>query len=580
MPPGEGGRTPGRADSSAQRKTSSMRRRPTGSTERVSDSSIFALPEGELVVPARRSVTARLALTISGAIAAVMVVFGIVTYSVVSAIMSRQIDEEGVLATRIMALPAYETWRQFAGSPLQGREAEFADKGVPVAPEEQEAFLALIKRNRERIDQLFQDDQGQPSQLGKLLDAVVVNKERTLVIAGKQAVTMTPTFSEWLDGVHIQHGLYQRGEESVPSRVYTAPVKNFAGVEAGWVVVTLSEELIQEKLNRLLLYIIFLSLLFLGLGVILSYYLGGRFTAPILALIGDVKAVARGDLDHRTRAQTEDEFGVLALTFDQMTRNLKAAQDAEREHLAQRHQMTVALEIQENLFPKQLPSITGLEIDAYHDAGRAGGGDFYDFLQLKGERMGVMIAASSGRGVPAAMVTSMVRSFLIATAAVFDEPADLLRHVNRLLSPDMRRGLYVTMQLLCLDSSQKRVVIANAGHPALIRCRAATGEVDLVHSEGIALGFDRGPVFDRTLRQVVLDLEEGDRLVLVTPSVFDVANNAGEKLGEARFYGLVAREASRDSSAFVRVVAQALRKYHGSEEFEGSLSFVTLRKLG
>src|SRR5204862_183472 len=80
-----------------------------------------------------------------------------------------------------------------------------------------------------------------------------------------------------------------------------------------------------------------------------------------------------------------------------------------------------------------------------------------------------------------------------------------------------------------------------------------------IHSDGIALGFDKGPVFERTLREIELELKPGDRIVLCTPGLFGIKDSGGNELGEGRFYQLVEREAGKASGAFVKLVSHCRR---------------------
>jgi serine phosphatase RsbU (regulator of sigma subunit) len=95
--------------------------------------------------------------------------------------------------------------------------------------------------------------------------------------------------------------------------------------------------------------------------------------------------------------------------------------------------------------------------------------------------------------------------------------AYILREANALLSPDLRRGMYVTVLLAILDPRAHVLTVANAGHAPLLLVRG--GKLTAVHSEGIAMGLDKGPVFDSTLKVVRIQVQPGDRAILYTPGV-------------------------------------------------------------
>jgi serine phosphatase RsbU (regulator of sigma subunit) len=293
-----------------------------------------------------------------------------------------------------------------------------------------------------------------------------------------------------------------------------------------------------------------------------------------------MEIVASGDLAHRTVAQRQDEIGVLADAFDTMTQTLAEAQQRERETAASRHQMTVAGEVASRLFPAHLPTIAGFDLAGHHESSGTLSGDYYDVLELPGGRTGLLIGAASGTGVPAAMVMAMARSFIAAVARDEADPGAVLREVNALLSGDLRRGMYVTVLLAVLDPGAATLTLANAGHPPLLLVRAGGKSIAAVHSEGIALGFDKGPVFDHTLKVVRLELAPGDRAVLYTPGITRVTGADGSLLGESRFAALVKREAGQGAEAFVKRVAATVRKFMGEARLSEDVTLLTLGRLG
>ena len=153
----------------------------------------------------------------------------------------------------------------------------------------------------------------------------------------------------------------------------------------------------------------------------------------------------------------------------------------------------------------------------------------------------------------------------------------ILREANALLSGDLRRGMYVTVLLAVLDPQAATLTLANAGHAPLLLCRQ--GKLAPVHSEGIALGFDKGPVFDSTLKAVRLPLHPGDRVVLYTPGVTRVQGADGQPLGEERFVALVRREAAHPPQAFVARMAALVRKFRGEAPQNEGVTLLVLGRL-
>jgi sigma-B regulation protein RsbU (phosphoserine phosphatase) len=231
------------------------------------------------------------------------------------------------------------------------------------------------------------------------------------------------------------------------------------------------------------------------------------------------------------------------------------------------------------LFPTRLREVPGYDLAGHHEASGQLGGEYYDVLQMPGGRYGLLVGSASGSGVPAAMVMAMARSFLAALARSETDPGKVLREVNALLSGDLRRGMYVTVLLAVLDPGAGTLTLANAGHAPLLYCKAGGKSVAPVQSEGIALGFDKGPVFDQTLKVVRLTLKSGDRAVLFTPGVTRVTGADGSALGEGRFAAVVKREAHQPAATFVRRVAATVKKFRGDLPLSEDVTLLTLGRL-
>src|SRR5262249_60340112 len=115
-------------------------------------------------------------------------------------------------------------------------------------------------------------------------------------------------------------------------------------------------------------------------------------------------------------------------------------------------------------------------------------GDFYDFLELDARRLGILIADVSGHGVPAALIASMVKVALAAQRDHADSPAAVLAGMNEALCGRLA-GQYVTAAYLFVDSESRLIRYGAAGHPPLVRCSRADGNVHEVGHNGLSLGF-------------------------------------------------------------------------------------------
>ncbi|MFH0944349.1 MAG: SpoIIE family protein phosphatase [Planctomycetota bacterium] len=544
------------------------------------------LRDGERIRRAGLGVSVKLALAVSTAIAIFMGLFGTVLYNNLEGSLNDEIDAAGVMTARALTPPDIDIWNEFhlayAGTSYARFEREIAsgEKKIPAGAltEDQRRTADEIRDyNKKRLEKLIGGDE-------RILDVLISNPDRTRIIrlaSNRTQLDFAGRSQGSRSGVSIEYGTYTPPDgKTHRARSFVANIVNRFGNVDGKVTVVLSEEFIQRQLKDVRTKVIMLAIVFTVLGIGVAFVMGSTITSSLTALTRDVEIISKGNLDHHPRVHTKDEIGVLSRTIERMARGLKEAQEAEVDHQRQKHQLSVALEIQSSLFPEKLPEIEGYEVASHYQPGPEVGGDYYDVFTLPDGRLFLMVASASGKGIPAAMLTAMARSFTTVVSELARSPGDIFKKVNNLLSPDLRRGMYVTAVACVLDPKTGKMIVANAGHNPVIRYVAEKKGVKPLHSDGIALGFDKGPVFDRSLVELEVQLDPGDRIVLCTPGVFGISNREGTELGEANFYRLIAREGAKSSEAFVNLVAHTLEKYVEGGSIDSDITFVTVKRTG
>jgi len=322
---------------------------------------------------------------------------------------------------------------------------------------------------------------------------------------------------------------------------------------------------------------IFVAVLLVAAAVAL--WVAGSVTRPVGALIDDLRQVAKGDLRHRTKPVGPGEIQLLARAIDRMTSDLAEAQEVEIELSVREREMGLAAGVREALLPATTPLIEGYDLGAAFLSSPRFGGDFHDFIERPDGCVGLLVCDVSGHGIPASLVGATARSYLRAELLRAGEAGDAFARVNRWLVGDVRRGMFVSALYALLDPAQGRATVACAGHKIpLLRLCASDGNVRVVQPDGIALGFDRGPVFERRLQVIEVPVERGDRLVLTNSAPVRIKDPAGEELGEKAFYARVKRANAPDTTRFLRALRRDLEQYAGPDGFQEDLSLVTLSR--
>lgn len=550
-----------------------MNPKPTAKKGAARDDSRSALRvPGARVRASGIGVATQFGLATAFTLAVSMIVFGFVVYRHVAGVLSDEIDAQGVAAVRAVAIVDIDCWRAYHGTALEGKENE-KDPIVPSEPHQRETFE---KRSAANMGRVVRMAAGKGT---KILDAYITDVMKQTILNGRGSISFRPEGAvRRIDDVEVQEGTYT-GSGDRRARQFTAPITTAFGTPAGYAAVAISVEKIDATLSDLTSRIVTFTVIFIAIGAVGAWFVAKRVTRPISLLVQDIETVAAGDLTHRTHPHSADEIGVLARTFDRMTQNLLGMQELERKQAAQEHQIEVAREVQAALTPEKLPAVPGFDAAAASRTAQRIAGDFYAISDMAGGAKLLAVVSASGAGVPGAMVVTMARSLIQALAPGETSPAELLRKVNRLLAPDLRRGMYVSALLVRAETGG-RLVVANAGHHPLVVSRKGAATAEAFHSDGIALGFDKGPVFDRTIKDRDVPVAVGDRLLLCTRAMFATKDKEGREVGEERVYRLFARQSARPGEEFVDATLAAIETFREGAETLEDLTFLTVAWKG
>ena len=242
------------------------------------------------------------------------------------------------------------------------------------------------------------------------------------------------------------------------------------------------------------------------------------------------------------------------------------------------HDLEIARDIQRILLPAEAPAIDGFQISGINVPARQVSGDYFDYIHVDDERLGVAIADVSGKGVPASLIMAICRSVLRAEAARNPSPADVLRKVNRQLYPDIKEDMFISMAYLILDHRHTGVTLARGGHdaPLLYKCQSQT--VTPIKSPGMVLGIDSGNVFDRITVDFAVPLERGDCLVLYTDGVTEAVDTQGEEFGLDQMMKSVRASANDGAQAIVKRIIDDVRNFTGSNTQNDDITLIAICK--
>jgi sigma-B regulation protein RsbU (phosphoserine phosphatase) len=233
-------------------------------------------------------------------------------------------------------------------------------------------------------------------------------------------------------------------------------------------------------------------------------------------------------------------------------------------------QVNLAGEVQQRMIPQSAPEIPGLDVATAYVPMYSLGGDFYDFIPLPGDNLGVVIADVSGKGVPASLIMASVRAFLRAQVDNVYYLYEVVKRINLMLCRDTKPGEFVTLFYGVLDAGNGRFTYCNAGHPPAMVLRG--GQVLELGSDNMVLGVEEGEEY----KQTFIDLKSGDMLLLYTDGLADARNFDSESFGRQRII-----EAFQRGGATAEIVAQNLlwemRKFAGMSKPTDDVTMIVVR---
>jgi len=316
------------------------------------------------------------------------------------------------------------------------------------------------------------------------------------------------------------------------------------------------------------------------LSVLAIWMLSRIITRPIQKIFAGVRALHSGDFSAKIALDSQDEFGELANIFNEMTAKIQASQSGMVEHERLQKEMQGAQEIQHTLLPASFPEVDGYEIGALYRAAKEVGGDYYDFFWVDPTTMGIVVADVSGKGVPGSLVMTMIRTAMRLEARGNRSASDVLARVNHHVTADMKKGMFVTMFYVVLDSRRRTINFASAGHNPMILYRGRTKEVYFLKPKGFPLGINLpdGEMFDKSLAIQKIGLEKNDMLVIYTDGITEAMNKQKKQFGEDRLIATIRENSHLTPEEFVAELSRRIAVFTDGAEQNDDITVVAIKE--
>lgn len=482
------------------------------------------------------------------------------------------------------------------------RARSFAEMSVSEIISDYEEFLkegAFVFFNRE-INDIFRKNKDiseivLTSYTGEILYSSVEERQRQYV--GKKRIIEQKDFLERIQAVHPSFKLssgrvvYLDKDEEGNFKYLdslggkTPEISNTERIEdiiypyksAYTIVYVMTYKFLDQRILDTTKRIVLLTFFGILVGLAAFYLLASGITRPLEKLKKGVLVIAKGNFEGRVFVKTKDEIGVLADSVNKMAADLEKSMKAlvYRERVAK--ELEVAAKIQQDLLPKKIPKVEGLEIAASLIPAAEIGGDCFDFLQPDSENTIIYVGDVTGHGVPSGLVVAIANAIIFSLSKK-KNIRDILIETNNILRLKTSASMFLTMLLVNWNSTSNILSYVSAGHERVIYYNARERKVSILESGGVAIGIL--PDISSLLTERQISPKQGDVILLYTDGLTEARAASGEMYGVSRLADSLSRHAVYENiDAVKQWIFNDVKKFAGDTVQQDDMALVVMRKV-
>ncbi len=318
--------------------------------------------------------------------------------------------------------------------------------------------------------------------------------------------------------------------------------------------------------------------------LLIAVQLTRSMTTTVDKLYKATEQVKTGDFSHRISLPARDQLSALGEAFDGMTASVERLLRESQEKSRLESELEIAREVQSQLFPQAVPEVPGLRLYGVCKPARVVSGDYYDFLRLCENRVGLVLGDISGKGISAALLMAAIQSALHAqfydglsaggtASALSASAAEVVARLNRQLFESTPPEKYATFFYALYDAGLRKLTYTNAGHPppALFR----RSKIERLETGGTVVGLFSPMKYE----QAVVELEPGDLLLAFTDGLTEPENSYGEEFGEARLLDVARHALSSPPEVLVEEIYRRVSDWTGRPELQDDMTLLVMKAI-
>ncbi len=309
--------------------------------------------------------------------------------------------------------------------------------------------------------------------------------------------------------------------------------------------------------------------------LIIGIVLARAITGTVSELYRATQFVQEGNFSHRVAIERKDQLGVLGESFNSMTSSISRLIDEQKQLQRLENEISIAREVQDQLFPRSFPQVQGVEIEAICRAARSVSGDYYDFIQLDATRVAIALGDISGKGISAALLMASLqaalRSQLLTPGNEQLSTAELVGRLNKHLVRNTGEDRFATFLVAIYDSETRKLRYTNAGHlPGFCLSEAKSLHLDV---GGMVLGI----LEDYPYQEGVVDVPCDSIFIAYSDGLVEPENAYGEEFGVSRLEAAAQRVRQADSRKIATALMTAAEEWSSSPEQADDMTVIVAK---
>ncbi len=242
------------------------------------------------------------------------------------------------------------------------------------------------------------------------------------------------------------------------------------------------------------------------------------------------------------------------------------------------NELDIAQDIQSSLLPKKLPELKDYEISVLFKPAKRVGGDFYDFFELDKNKTGIIIGDVSGKGLGAAIYTTLIKGIFQTLAYESSSTVELFSKANLLIYNMLDKKSFITAIYAVLDTSNNTLTYSRAGHEPVLLYEFGKSKFKYFKNKGLGLGLDNGNKLNNNLEELVVNIKVKDTLLLYTDGLVDMNNSSDQDDAMNNFKSIVETNYEKSTSLILKEFEKHINQYTEMYEQFDDITVIAVRR--